>query len=88
MIKEQTGGKDQEEDSDEAPPLVESGTFDAASKKQGDNPVVIEGKAKKFDSAKDVQDAIGGKSLDLTKATSIKLSGNSYGFEACKWLSK
>ena len=69
------------------PPLVESGTFEAAAEKV-ENPVVIEGKAKKFDTGEHVQEAIGSKSLDLTKASSIKLSGNSYGFEACKWLSE
>ena len=91
MIKQQMGGKQDAadgEDSDEVPPLVESGTFDAANQKKEDVPVVIEAAAKKFDKAADVQEAIGTKALNLTKATSIKLSGNSYGFEACKFLSE
>ena len=83
------GGANQENDEDEdVPPLVESGTFEAAAQKPAQHPVVIEGTAKKFDTAKHVQEAIGSSSLDLTRATSIKLSGNSYGFDACKWLSE
>ena len=81
-----TGKKGEEDEDDEAPPLVD-GTFDKAAKK-GPHACVIEAKAKKFDTAEDVQKAIGSKELDLTNATSIKLSGNSYGFAACKWLSE
>ena len=50
----------------------------------------IEAAAKKFDSSEDVIAAAGSedKFSDLDKSTGIKLSGNSYGFEACKYLSE
>uniref|UniRef100_A0A7S3MN86 Ran GTPase-activating protein 1 n=1 Tax=Favella ehrenbergii TaxID=182087 RepID=A0A7S3MN86_9SPIT len=50
---------------------------------------VIEAAAKKFDSADDVISGAGGsedKFQELSRAKGIKLSGNSFGFEACKFI--
>ena len=51
----------------------------------------IKGEAKKFDSAQDVIDAVGGseeKFDELDRVEGIKLSGNSYGYEACKFIAE
>ena len=50
---------------------------------------VIEAAAKKFDSAEDVIAAVGGseeKFEELSRAKGIKLSGNSFGFDACNFM--
>lgn len=52
---------------------------------------VIEAATKKFDSSEDVITAVGGsedKFDELDRAKGIKLSGNSYGLEACRYLAE
>ena len=52
---------------------------------------MIPAAAKKFDSAEEVIAGAGGsedKFNELEQATHIKLSGNSYGFEACKFIAE
>lgn len=50
---------------------------------------VIEGTAKKFDSSADVIAAVGGEETkfdELERAKGVKLSGNSFGYEACQFM--
>ena len=52
---------------------------------------VIEAATKKFDSSEDVITAVGGsedKFDELDRSKGIKLSGNSYGLEACRYLAE
>ena len=62
---------------------TENGSLDQESTLQV---FCIKAEAKKFDSSDDVVAALGGdeaKFDELDGASGIKLSGNSYGFEAC-----
>ena len=52
---------------------------------------MIEAAAKKFDTAEHVLAALGGsedKLNELERARGIRLGGNSYGFEACKFMAE
>ena len=86
---EEGGAWVEEISSDEAPPPlidIEKKVKRPVQKVHVDHPATIDKLGRRFDTELEVQEVIGSTKFDISKATSIKLSGNSYGLEACRWL--